>query len=97
MPRIDTRDTAYYSRNACLLNCQIRIKLPGVKYSDVQLDVTDSFLDCRTPLQWVFVGIFVSGDDDNLFVCWAVNLGCPCRIQLTARMGKQSGVKRRTC
>ncbi|XP_072170974.1 dynein axonemal assembly factor 6-like [Diadema setosum] len=27
----------------------VKIKLPGVKYADVELDVKDKFLDCRTP------------------------------------------------
>ena len=28
---------------------QIKIKLPDTEYCDVNLDVTDTFLDCRTP------------------------------------------------
>ncbi|XP_062514857.1 dynein axonemal assembly factor 6-like, partial [Corticium candelabrum] len=40
------------SKNTSTASCEnllVKIKLPGVKYSDVQLDVTDTFLDCRTP------------------------------------------------
>jgi len=28
---------------------QIKIKLPDTEYKDVELDVTDMFLSCRTP------------------------------------------------
>lgn len=28
---------------------KVKIKLPGVKYADVELDVKNKFLDCRTP------------------------------------------------
>ena len=31
------------------LALQIKIKLPDTEYNDVNLDVTDTFLDCRTP------------------------------------------------
>ena len=30
---------------------QVRIVLPDTQFGDVELDVTDTFLDCRTPLQ----------------------------------------------
>ncbi|KAL9971818.1 hypothetical protein ACROYT_G018027 [Oculina patagonica] len=39
-------------RNPSSTSCEdlvIKIKLPDTQYSDVNLDVTDTFLDCRTP------------------------------------------------
>lgn len=39
-------------RNPSSSSCEdlvIKIKLPDTEYSDVNLDVTDTFLDCRTP------------------------------------------------
>ncbi|XP_068718185.1 dynein axonemal assembly factor 6-like [Montipora capricornis] len=39
-------------RNPSTASCEdlvIKIKLPDTEYSEVNLDVTDTFLDCRTP------------------------------------------------
>ncbi|XP_065832762.1 dynein axonemal assembly factor 6-like [Oscarella lobularis] len=40
------------NKNPSTASCEnlvIKIKLPETNYSDVHLDVTDTFLDCRTP------------------------------------------------
>lgn len=34
---------------ACCENLVVKIKLPGTNIKNVELDVTDKFLDCRTP------------------------------------------------
>lgn len=42
------------NKNPSTASCEnlvIKIKLPETNYSDVHLDVTDTFLDCRTPKQ----------------------------------------------
>jgi len=39
-------------RNPSSSSCEdlvVKIKLPDTEYSDVNLDVSDTFLDCRTP------------------------------------------------
>ena len=37
-------------QKSALLEClQVKIKLPNTDFTDVELDITEMFLDCRTP------------------------------------------------